>query len=210
MRRKGIVVVILLGIGGVWNFARAEQPTSPLLSSAGQALEQVIRMSTLSKEHDARQEKSQKLIDGYKSLKQGISNAQNEAEKTRLEGELKRVISEIIKIYPEAASERDVFGIPVDVDIEYVERAHKVREEMFKIQMEKEVDKLGVLSGEMSKKHEEHLKEKEVLQRQIREETERIERLIELRQKMKAAKSDQELMELKKQQDQLTTTVEEK
>ncbi len=207
MKRKSIAVVILLSICGVWNFTWAEEPTLPRQSSSAQAvtqlLEQVIHIGTLRQEHQAQQEKAQTSIDRYKSLKQKISNAENEAEKAEIEGELKKVISDIVKIYPEAASEIDVFGIPVDVDIEYVERAYKVRDEMFEFKMKEEDEKMKALARSTGERREEELKEAEVLRQKIREETERLERLMELRKQMKAAGSIQELMELKKQQDRL-------
>jgi len=102
---------------------------------------------------------------------------------------LKRVIGDIVKIYPEATSERDGFGLPTDVDIEYVERAFKVQGELFKIQLEQEIAKLAELGGEMGKKHEENLKEQEIIQQKAREETERLYRLIELRKQLQSTKS---------------------
>jgi hypothetical protein len=181
----GRLAVILFGVGAALTFSWAEQPLSP----AAQVMEHLTRMKQSEATRDTQQKRTQNLIDRYKSLKRDIGNAENEVERGRLEESLKRVIGDIVKIYPEATSERDGFGLPTDVDIEYVERAFKVQGELFKIQLEQEIAKLAELGGEMGKKHEENLKEQEIIQQKAREETERLYRLIELRKQLQSTKS---------------------
>lgn len=180
--------VILFGVGAALTFSWAEQP----VSSTAKVMEQLTRIQNLSQQQETQQKKIQGLIDRYRSLKQDIGNAEDEVEKDRLEESLKKVVSDIVEIYPEATSERDDFGVSTDIDIEYVERAFKVQNELFKIKMDQELAKLTELSVEMSDRHKENLKEQEILQQKAREETEKLERLIELRKQLQSTVSSEE------------------
>ncbi len=172
------VIVILLSFGGALTLTQAGEPQS--LSE--QVMEQSARVNEMLEQYKSQQKKILDLIDEYKRLKKTTKNTENLNERTQLvyEQKLKKVIDAILEIYPETANEWDVYGVSIDVDIEYVERIIKVQKKIDEINLKQETDKLLELGQKMSAQHKERVKEREILQQESKKKLQELEQLLKL------------------------------